>query len=173
VAEALSRRDFAALTEVWAAELPVAGAVLRRVDGFERLLVNDVVRVDCARWSDGRLVLLGDAAHAMAPNLGQGANSAIVDAAVLALELVRAGPLDDVLARYTARRRPAVRRVQNGADRAAAVAGIRNPALRFARDTALRLAGLLPGAATRLTRSSQQEDPAPLYRALTGLRDKA
>jgi salicylate hydroxylase len=36
------------------------------------------------RWSRGRVVLLGDAAHAMVPHHGQGANQTIEDAVVLA-----------------------------------------------------------------------------------------
>jgi 2-polyprenyl-6-methoxyphenol hydroxylase-like FAD-dependent oxidoreductase len=81
------------------------------VHGFDDLLVNDVARIDCDRWSVGRLVLLGDAAHAMAPNLGQGANSALVDAAVLVAELSD-GSRPDPLGRYARRRRAAVRAVQ-------------------------------------------------------------
>ena len=42
-----------------------------------------------ARWSRGPVVLLGDAAHAMLPHQGQGANQTIEDAAVLAAELTR------------------------------------------------------------------------------------
>jgi 2-polyprenyl-6-methoxyphenol hydroxylase-like FAD-dependent oxidoreductase len=64
-------------------------------------------------WSAGRLVLLGDAAHAMLPHQGQGANQAIEDAVVLADELA-ASPGDPRLAirRYVRRRRARTRSVQ-------------------------------------------------------------
>ena len=47
-----------------------------------------------ARWSNGRLVLLGDAAHAMLPHLGQGANQAIEDGVALAVLLEGRSPAD-------------------------------------------------------------------------------
>ena len=54
------------------------------------ILRNDVYdREPLKRWSEGRTTLLGDAAHPMTPNLGQGACQAIEDAVVLA-ECVRA-----------------------------------------------------------------------------------
>lgn len=53
----------------------------------------------------GRTVLLGDAAHAMLPNLGQGAGQGIEDAVTLTLLLRDREPLNAVLARYSARRR--------------------------------------------------------------------
>ena len=87
------------------------------------------------------MVLLGDAAHAMAPNLGQGANSALVDAAVLVDALTRYRQLYPALDRYTRRRLPVVTRLQNRADLLARVATMRNPLLRRSRDLLVRLAG--------------------------------
>ncbi len=82
----------------------------------------------CATWVDGRLVLLGDAAHAMEPTLGQGANSAMVDAAFLARVLTDAPDLDRALARYDLTRRPVVTDVQRDATRIAKMARLRNGA---------------------------------------------
>jgi 2-polyprenyl-6-methoxyphenol hydroxylase-like FAD-dependent oxidoreductase len=166
VAVALAAGDLAGLRAAWAAALPLAGRVLERVQDPAELLVNQVVRVDCERWHDGRLVLVGDAAHAMAPTLGQGANSALVDAAVLA-ELAGGGPPEAALARYTARRRPAVRRVQDAADRVARLAELASPPLRRARDRLLAAASGL--GAERRVRAVQQEDPSRLLEAVRRL----
>ncbi|MEY4509144.1 MAG: hypothetical protein RLZZ450_1266 [Pseudomonadota bacterium] len=129
--------------------------------GFDQLLVNDVVRVRCARFYDGPRVLVGDAAHAMAPNLGQGANSALVDAAVLLDELRRADTLLQALVAYDARRRPKVEQVASTAARLGTLAELTHPLLRFVRDRVLMpLASLRDGSA--LTRAAWQEDPATL-----------
>ncbi|WP_448581470.1 FAD-dependent monooxygenase [Thermaurantiacus sp.] len=62
-------------------------------------------------WSVGRVTLLGDAAHAMLPFMGQGAATAIEDAMVLARALA-AHPPDEALARYEAARRERTAMVQ-------------------------------------------------------------
>ena len=50
-----------------------------------KILRNDIYDRDpLASWGAGRVTLLGDAAHPMTPNLGQGACQAIEDAVVLA-----------------------------------------------------------------------------------------
>jgi len=55
-------------------------------------------------WYSGRVVLLGDAAHATTPHLGQGAGMAIEDAVVLAEELNSDGSVRQQLERYMERR---------------------------------------------------------------------
>jgi salicylate hydroxylase len=67
------------------------------------------------RWTADRMVLLGDAAHAMLPHHGQGANQTIEDAAVLADHLAAVtddADLPGALAAYERRRRPRTRQVQ-------------------------------------------------------------
>ena len=68
------------------------------------------------RWHRGPVVLIGDAAHAMLPHYGQGANQTVEDAAVLTSELARefdgAGDVAAALRRYAGRRRVRTRQVQ-------------------------------------------------------------
>jgi len=78
----------------------------------EDIISTDIEELELERWSRGRAVLLGDAAHAMTPNIGQGAGMAMEDAAVLADEVAGAArgarPLERALAAYEERRRPRV-----------------------------------------------------------------
>jgi 2-polyprenyl-6-methoxyphenol hydroxylase-like FAD-dependent oxidoreductase len=71
------------------------------------ILRNDVYYLDpLARWSRGRIVLLGDAAHATTPGSGQGAAQALEDAVALAHALGEGVEIEDALARYESIRRP-------------------------------------------------------------------
>ncbi|WP_165985092.1 FAD-dependent monooxygenase [Streptomyces sp. YIM 98790] len=87
-------------------------------------------------WGRGRVVLLGDAAHAMPPSLGQGAAMAIEDAYALALAL-RPGTAG-VPARYAALRHRRVRALRLASRRMGSVAQWRPAAARAVRDAALR-----------------------------------
>jgi 2-polyprenyl-6-methoxyphenol hydroxylase-like FAD-dependent oxidoreductase len=55
-------------------------------------------------WYRGRVVLIGDAAHATTPHLASGAGMAIEDGVVLAEELVRSDSMDAGLAQFMDRR---------------------------------------------------------------------
>jgi salicylate hydroxylase len=69
------------------------------------------------RWSTDRITLLGDAAHAMLPHLGQGANQAIEDGITLAvlLEAAGSGSVPAALQEYERLRLDRTTRVQSGA----------------------------------------------------------
>ena len=66
------------------------------------------------RWSDGRVVLLGDAAHPMTPYMAQGAATSIEDAAILArcLDAVEGDDIEGAFKRYEAHRKPRTSVVQ-------------------------------------------------------------
>ena len=99
----------------------------------------------------GRVVLIGDAAHATHPHMGQGGSLAVEDALVLADELARADRLPAALHAHTRRRRPRVDWVHEQSGRAAAAwmlpAAERDAALRSARRPPPP--GALPTAAGR------------------------
>ena len=71
-------------------------------------------RAPLERWTEGRISLLGDAAHAMLPFFAQGAAQAIEDAAVLAdcLRAASPGSVPQALRRYEEIRRPRASQVQ-------------------------------------------------------------
>ncbi len=64
------------------------------------------------RWYRGRLVLAGDAAHSMSPQLGQGVNMALLDAMALRDALRSEASTEAALARYQAQRKAHVRLYQ-------------------------------------------------------------
>jgi 2-polyprenyl-6-methoxyphenol hydroxylase-like FAD-dependent oxidoreductase len=76
------------------------------------LQAMDYREVRLRRFSHGRVVFLGDAAHAMSPQLGQGAGLALGDAAALAAALARYREVPRALAAYDAARRPLAWRYQ-------------------------------------------------------------
>jgi len=64
------------------------------------------VVVKMKRWSAGRVAVIGDAAHAMAPNLGQGGACAMMNALGLAVVLKRHADIAGGLAEWEREERP-------------------------------------------------------------------
>jgi 2-polyprenyl-6-methoxyphenol hydroxylase-like FAD-dependent oxidoreductase len=83
---------------------PDAGPVLDQIESHDDLLFASYYDVVMPRWHTHNVVYLGDAAHAMSPQLGQGCNLALVDAMVLARCLAKSDSLPTALACYSGER---------------------------------------------------------------------
>jgi 2-polyprenyl-6-methoxyphenol hydroxylase-like FAD-dependent oxidoreductase len=88
------------------------------------LYYSPVEEVRCARWSRGRLALIGDAAHATGPVWAQGAALALEDAIALAGLLAAGGDWTGVGAELERLRRPRVAHVQAATDKMSRLAGL-------------------------------------------------
>lgn len=98
-----------------------------------------VARRPGGRWVEGRVVLLGDAAHAMPPDMGQGSALAIEDALVLARHLAGGGDPGAALRAYETERLDRVNRIGRMAWRIARLGSLRNPLAVAGRNVFIRL----------------------------------
>jgi 2-polyprenyl-6-methoxyphenol hydroxylase-like FAD-dependent oxidoreductase len=103
--------------------------VLRRIGGWhepipsliEATPEDAVIHIDIRdldplpTYVRGRVALLGDAAHAMSPDRGQGAGQSLEDAVVLAAALAGEPSIEAALGRYDAERRPRTQATARGA----------------------------------------------------------
>jgi 2-polyprenyl-6-methoxyphenol hydroxylase-like FAD-dependent oxidoreductase len=95
--------DLARRFRTWAPEI---GETIDATTGGDILALPAQDRPPLLWWGRGRVTLLGDAAHPMLPSLGQGANSAIEDAVVLAHALAQHSDPTTALRVYEQRRIP-------------------------------------------------------------------
>jgi 2-polyprenyl-6-methoxyphenol hydroxylase-like FAD-dependent oxidoreductase len=113
------------------------------------ILRNDIVdRPPVRKWTDGRVALLGDAAHPTTPNLGQGACQAIESAWVLAKSLANAESAPAGLVTYEQARFDRTAVITNQSWRLGKVFAYENPLKCWLRN---RLFGLLDGLTVRQT----------------------
>jgi 2-polyprenyl-6-methoxyphenol hydroxylase-like FAD-dependent oxidoreductase len=117
------------------------------------ILRNDVYYLDpLPTWSRGRIVLLGDSAHATTPGVGQGAAQALEDAVALSTELARGDELRSALTRYESVRRPRTTMVLKQSRRADQAAQLSSPLVCRIRNAITR----------RIPASLQRRQLAPL-----------
>ncbi|MFF4388371.1 FAD-dependent monooxygenase [Streptomyces sp. NPDC001552] len=116
-------------------------ALLERIDPAA-VLQHDLydLAAPLPRFHHGRLAWLGDAAHAMTPNLGQGGCQAVEDAAVLGhlLADIDAADVPAALAAYSAARCARTDAIRVRARRAGRVAALTHPLAVAVRDIAVR-----------------------------------
>jgi len=127
---------------LFAQTVPGLAAVLESAGDTVRLGA-DLATVQLRRWASGRVVLLGDAAHAFEPHNGLGASMAMEDAAVLAEELANIGEnrnqIDGALAAYERRRRGRVTMAQRISERIRLFAFVRGAMRRRLADRGIRI----------------------------------
>lgn len=105
----------------------------------DALLYNDIADLETLpNWVDGRAVLLGDAAHATTPNMGQGACQAIEDGQVLAQKLQRHPSIAAALDAFQQERLPHTHKVVTQSRTIGRVGQLENPLLVALRNTAVR-----------------------------------
>ena len=139
--------EAAGLVAGWAEPVPGLVAATAPQD----VLHNDIydLALPLAPFASGRIALLGDAAHAMTPNLGRGACSAIEDAAALGRVLADHPDPVTALTAYDAARRPATSKLIRRSRQIGNLGQLENPAALAARNAALRGVGLLAKLAPR------------------------
>jgi 2-polyprenyl-6-methoxyphenol hydroxylase-like FAD-dependent oxidoreductase len=100
----------------WKARLrgywPETSVMLEEITGWEQLTLARYQHRTLSRPARGRVVFIGDAAHCTSPQLGQGANMALLDAASLAHGLATAAKVDQAVDQYCRGRRNHVRLFQ-------------------------------------------------------------
>ncbi|CAN7671498.1 FAD-dependent monooxygenase [Caballeronia sp. LjRoot34] len=97
--------------ELWLEKFPAAAGIISRF-GDVAGRWDRIVNVRCRQWSDGKVALVGDAAHAMPPNLGQAANMAFTNAMALAEHVTNADDIPTALREWEKSQRPITNHVQ-------------------------------------------------------------
>ena len=90
--------------QTWVESFPHLERYIRRFGTEGRWDV--LSHVDCKSWSRGRVAIIGDAAHAQPPNLGQGANLAFANALAMAVALADGSDIPAALRTWEERERP-------------------------------------------------------------------
>lgn len=94
----------------WQRSFPHLSDVIDRVGEQGRWDRFELIRLH--RWSAGKVAILGDAAHAMSPNTGQGAGTAAMNALSLAVHVSEAPSVEEGLASWEAKERPLTEHTQ-------------------------------------------------------------
>lgn len=95
---------------VWRESFPAVESLLAGLPTTPRFDRYEVVRL--ARWSAGRAAVVGDAAHAMPPTIGQGAGTAMMNALSLAVTIAGSDDIEASLRDWEASERPETEQTQ-------------------------------------------------------------
>lgn len=131
-----SKEEYCAYFKSWHPRLQ---AILGEVDESQLMKWALYDRPALPYWSKGKIVLLGDAAHAMLPFMGQGAAQAIEDGVILA-RCLAAFPADIALTTYEKVRQPRATRIQEASRLNGDIFHLEDGEAQQARDARMKLA---------------------------------
>ncbi len=137
----------------WRESFPDLDGIIERIGEIGRW--DRALRVTCRRWSRGRAVLVGDAAHAQPPNLGQGANLTFQNSLSLATYLSRQDDVPAALQEWERKERPLTDHVQRWTDLYGRVASAWPERLSHRRSQVLELATKVPWVDKQLGRAAR------------------
>ncbi|MFE6859771.1 FAD-dependent monooxygenase [Nocardia sp. NPDC057668] len=120
------KQDLFSRFQGWSGEI---GEIISATPESDILALPSQDRPPLTSWGRGRVTLLGDAAHPMLPSLGQGANSAIEDAVVLAHALATHDDAEAGLRAYEQRRIPRTTMLVDGSRKLGRLEQTRNRAM--------------------------------------------
>jgi 2-polyprenyl-6-methoxyphenol hydroxylase-like FAD-dependent oxidoreductase len=150
--ESPDRRPFGRWREQAIAVSAESRELLEPLAGFEALQFSRYAMVAMPRWHTKRCVVMGDAAHALDPLLGMGANMALADAAALADEMVGVdeSTVSQALVAFQSRRQPQLSRYQRAGTILSPLLHAESPLSGLWPDAAIRTALRAPGVRQRV-----------------------
>lgn len=145
---------------------PQIGRLLDEIASFDQLALASYRDVVMRPWRGGRVLAMGDAAHGTSPQLGQGANLALIDAVTIAHCVRQTGDAERALALYEKMRRPHVAYYQLTSRALTPAFQSYGRVMPWLRDTFLVAARYIPigGYVTRTTLSGIRKWPFGLWR---------
>jgi len=141
------RKDF------WISEFPYLRSAIERMGDGGRWDVLNTVR--CHGWRKGRVAILGDAAHALPPYLGQGANLGFHNALALAEFVTGASDIPAALRAWERTMRPMSDHTQRWSDIYGYIAGLWPPHWERLRTMTMRVVTGLPPVERRLNMAAR------------------
>jgi 2-polyprenyl-6-methoxyphenol hydroxylase-like FAD-dependent oxidoreductase len=117
---------------------PIPEIIMRTQD--QQLIWNDIIDLKpIKKFAFNKVVIMGDAAHATTPNMGQGACMAIEDAVVMTNSIHRASSVEEAFIDFEKKRIHRTTKIVQESWRLGKIAQLQNPLLVRLRNTAFKL----------------------------------